>query len=83
MKLKLLQLLSDLLMNDDSVIENGFFIRDIVSKDTKLVDILIKSMADADIAEQNSSQNRSYTLDCLFRIYQREPCLKDKIENLV
>ena len=32
----------DLVRNDDSIIENGFFVRDILGKNTAIVNLLMK-----------------------------------------
>ena len=79
--------MKDLVQNDDSIIENGFFVRDILGKNTAIVNLLIKYIEgvdfdDASIFQQQHNFSRLYALDILGRIYARTPSIKKEIERL-
>ena len=50
-RLKLLQLLNDLVVNDDGIINDGFHVRDTLIKDLKLVSELLAIILDAKVEE--------------------------------
>ena len=68
---KLRQLLYDLLSNDDSILNDGFIVRDTLSVNAELVDALIDTIRQANVAVAQETQIREYTLNCLLRLYQR------------
>ena len=70
---KLRQLLFDLLSNDDSILDDGFLVRDKLGANFQLVDALIDTIRQAKITVTQESQLREYTLSCLLRLYQRNP----------
>lgn len=79
--------MKDLVQNDDSIIENGFFVRDILGKNTAIVNLLVKYIAHVDfsdntIFQQQHNFSRVYALDILGRIYARTPSIKNEIERL-
>ena len=61
-RLKLLNLLYDLILNDDSIINDGFFVRDTVGNDAALVGHLIETISTADVKAPGSPQLREYVL---------------------
>ena len=48
-KLKLIQILYDLLLNDDSIINDGMYVRYTVGENEKLVKYLIKQVRESDV----------------------------------
>jgi hypothetical protein len=79
--------MKDLVQNDDSIIENGFFVRDILGKNTAIVKLLIDYIWNVDfndnsIFQQQHNFSRVYALDTLGRIYARTPSIKKDIERL-
>ena len=75
-RISLASLLYDLVINDDSIIGQGFFIRDTLAKHQSLVKRLLDSVVDSDLRVSREAQLREYTLNILFRLYQRKPDLK-------
>ena len=79
--------MKDLVQNDDSIIENGFFVRDILGKNTAIVSLLVKyienvNFEDNSIFLQHHNYSRVYALDILGRIYARTPSIKKEIDLL-
>ena len=70
-RLKLLQLIYDFALNDDSIVDNGFFIRDTLIKDPHFIDVLLDEIQQSDVARIPESVLREYGLYILFRLYQR------------
>ena len=47
--MKLIQLLYDLVLNDDSIVDDGFYVRDTLGENKELVEYLIGTVRDANI----------------------------------
>merc|ERR1711971_503635 len=82
-KLKLVQLLYDLLLNDDSILNDGFVVRDAVGKNFPLVESLLRIITNSNLVQPQENNLRDYTLNSLYRIYQRNPNLKEQIEGFL
>ena len=82
-RIKLTALLHDLLLNDDGIIGDGFHVRDTFAKDPAMISALLLIVQGSDIKKANEDQFRNYTLNCLFRINQREMILKTRLKNIL
>ena len=75
-RIRLYQLAYDLALNDDSIFDDGFFVRDNLGTNTKLITRLLSIIEGADFSKPPEYQMRAYILQLLFRIYQRKPEIK-------
>ena len=78
-----LGILSDLAINDDSILRDGFAVRDYILKDGALLDHLLVSFVNADLNAPKNTQMREKTLTILLRVYQRGPQLKDRVTEYI
>ena len=68
-KLKLIQLLNDFVLNDDSILDFGFHIRNELTKDQETMAHLIDSIKNSNPKEAASGPLREYTLYIFQRIF--------------
>ena len=47
--MKLIQLLYDLVLNDDSIVNDGFYVRDTIGENKELVEYLISTIKNTNI----------------------------------
>ena len=66
LKLKLIQLLGDLITNDESILHDGLVVRDYVA--TNMVDSLLRILKESNVRAAQEAQLRIYTLNALYRI---------------
>ena len=69
MRQKLLQLLYDLLLNDESIIDDGFYCRDTVGDESDLKWRLFNLIKEADLQVVQEYQMRDYIFNILYRLY--------------
>ena len=79
-RLKLLQLLNDFVVNDDSILNDGCYVRETVGQDRNLIRRLLLTISNAKLETIKDDLLREYTLAILRRVYQVSPKLKDRIE---
>ena len=83
-KLKLLILLKDLVVNDDSILNDGFYVRKTLSKDTQLIDYILDNLRKANIKNTPEAAIREQTITILYRLNQLEiPELNKQIEEVI
>jgi len=82
-KLKLKILLYDVVLNDDNIMDDPFYVRDALGKDIFLLNHLFDAIQSANFDSPQEDQLRDYTLKILYRIYQRKPDLKDMIDKVI
>jgi len=58
-------------------------VRDAVGKDEPLVQHLFDTIANANFEVPQEGQLREYTMNILYRLYQRHPDMKAKIEEVL
>ena len=69
------------MLNDDSIINDGFYVRDSLSNDGKLQTRLIDLIRNADFADGQSFTLREYVLFVLLRVSQRDAAFKNTIDQ--
>ena len=62
-------ILSDLATNDDSILDDGFLVRDTIANDEKLMDYFFPAIKAPTIKEVKELKVREYILAILFRVY--------------
>ena len=68
--MKLVQLLYDLALNDDSILYDGFFIRDSLALDDTLMKYFLEeTIGNVNFKVVQEGQLREYTLFVLFKIW--------------
>ena len=67
----LVKLLCDLVDADDSLVNNGFYVRETVNKDSKLIENLCRDIEAADDDLTDESNLRVYILQIFYRCNQR------------
>ena len=77
--MKLLKLLNDLVKNDDSLINDGAFVRSFVRNSTDLIDHLLNHLEKADFKVSQEFQLRKCVLSILLRVFQLQPDLQQKL----
>ena len=70
-RLKLLQLCYDLILNDDSIFAGGFVVRNYFGKNKEFIKHLLTTLENADLETNQEIQVRDYTLNILYRLYNR------------
>lgn len=79
-RMKLLNLLNDLVLNDDNInLEDPFYVRDQVNNDALLVQHLLDIISNANVEAPQEALLREYTLNTLYRLYQRNHSLKPRL----
>lgn len=76
-------MLYDLVINDESIINDGFFVRDSISNDNKLLTRLVELIKEAELTTPNSSQLRDYILSILLRVSQRDAAFQESIDEVM
>ena len=66
---KLIQLLQDFVINDDSIIDDGFHVRDTLCEDEGVLNYLFETIANADLSIKQDAEFRKYILIILYRLY--------------
>lgn len=83
-KLKLRILLYDLVLNDDNINqEEPFYVRDAIAKDEALVQHLLDTISNANFEVPQEGQLREYTMNILYRLYQRHTGMKAAIDEVL
>merc|ERR1712018_225654 len=83
-KLKLKILLYDLVLNDDGIKQDEpFYVRDTVTSDEPLLQHLLDTLKHANLQAPQEGQLREYTMNILYRLYQRKTDLKPRIEGVL
>ena len=75
-RIKLLQLLYDLVINDETIVNDGYFVRDTLAADARLIPHLLMDLKNSDVTSAPENQIRIYRLNILFRVYQRNQSSK-------
>ena len=83
LRLKLVQILNDFVLNDDSILDFGFHVRDLLIKDTKTMTCLTDIIKNSDVKNTANVSLREFILNIFMRIYQRETSKqkREKQEN--
>jgi len=69
-RLKILQAVYDLLLNDDSILqENRNIVRETLGKDAQFIERMLDLIKTADFTANPEAQIREYVLNSLFRVY--------------
>ena len=76
-------ILNDLTTNDDSILDDGFLVRDTIASDDVLMEYLLKAIRLPNIKEAKETKVREYILAILYRVFQRHPELKEKVSEVV
>jgi len=71
MKTKMFQFIYDLVLNDDSILNDGFFVRDTLANNKPLIKFMLNMLLESDLNLAVESSIRSYILNILFRVYQK------------
>ena len=71
--MKLVQLIQDLTLNDDSIVDDGFTVRDIIASDQLVIAYLIDLVKNANLKQGQETAQRHQALYILRRVYQRKP----------
>merc|ERR1712176_1734194 len=82
-RMKLFQLLNDLVLNDDSIINDGLYVRQTIAKDEKLMNHMLQTLESADLEAHHAFQIREQVYSILYRINQIKPDISDVIEDAV
>jgi len=77
---KLIQLLNDFVINDDSIINDGYHVRDARCEDDGVLDYLFETIVNADLEMKQDAQFREHVLTVLYRLYQRKPDMKERVD---
>ena len=62
-------ILNDLTTNDDSILDDGFLVRDTIASDDVLMEYLLKAIRLPNIKEARESKVREYILAILYRVF--------------
>jgi len=62
-------ILNDLTTNDDSILDDGFLVRDTIASDDVLTEYLLKAIRLPNIKEARESKVREYILAILYRVF--------------
>ena len=81
-KIKLLQILNDLTNNDDSIINDGSYVREFIANDHYLQERLLDIIKTADLSVGQDVALRQAVSTILFRVYQRCQDLKPLYEEV-
>ena len=77
-------MLYDLVLNDDSIKQDApFHVRDTVLNDEPLLQHLLDTIQFANLQAPQEGQLREYTMNILYRLYQRKTDLKERIEGVL
>ena len=71
-RVKLVQILNDFVLNDDSILDFGFRIRNELTADLKTMTCLTDIIKNSDVKNTASVSLREFVLNIFMRIYQRE-----------
>ena len=61
----------DLVLNDDSILNDGFNVRDELGANKEFFNFLVDRINISDVSASNEAQIREYILMIIFKVYQR------------
>ena len=79
-KSKLTQLLNVLVVNDESIINDGRYVRDSINHNEKLLQSFFDTLENANFNVNQEAAIREYTLNILYRVFQTNHDLAVRIQ---